>query len=396
MNNFFIFLFLFSFSTNAHAQVENYCIEGEIQNISKGKIFLIANSLNKDYYLGNNTLDSSNIENGVFKFKRNIIKNEPLAYRLVIRNEGNIYSTGVLLLSSQDQKIEIDSINEYISPNISSSIHQKELRNEYTSFVKSIIDETHNLYNNEDSLYEIYRNKIPEEIVQRLRLEQRMLRQKADSLFFAYAVDHTNSYVTLWKLIERFENFGYTNQYYDIMRKLSPKIKSSYVAKEFSKKLELAKLLAINTEFPKLKLKNLSGKKIFFNVTELKAKYTLVDFWFLRCGPCLKEFPFYKKMLDTYNKKDFNIIGVSIDKRIDIDKINALFLEKKLNWTSFLDENGTIATKLGIYSFPTNFLLDQNGIIIRKNISPTELNLFLKNAIKSQNIYDNIESNMPK
>ena len=81
MNN--IFLFLFLFSTNAHAQVENYFIEGEIQNISKGKIFLVANSLDSVYYLGNNTFDSSNIENGIFKFKRNIIKNEPLAYRLL-------------------------------------------------------------------------------------------------------------------------------------------------------------------------------------------------------------------------------------------------------------------------------------------------------------------------
>ena len=77
--------------------------------------------------------------------------------------------------------------------------------------------------------------------------------------------------------------------------------------------------------------------------------------------------------------------------------INTLFLEKKLNWTSLLDENGVNANKLGIYVFPTNFLLDQNGIIIRKNISLIELDLFLKNTIENQNIYiyDNVEPDTP-
>ena len=396
MNNILI-LVLSIFAFQANAQVKTYFIEGKIQNIYQGQIFLVANSLDSSYYLGTNTLDSSNIENGVFKFKRNIIKNEPLAYRLLIKNELATYSTGLLLLSSQDQKIEIDSIDEYISPNIGRSIHQKELRNEYYPFFKSVIDETRNLYNTEDSVSEVYGNKIPEEIIQRLRLEHKILRQKSDSLFWVYAINHRNSYVTLWKLIERFDNFGYTNQYYDIMKKLSPPIKYSLIAKEFSKKLELAKLLAINTKFPKLELKNLSGKKIYFNVKELKAKYILVDFWFLRCGPCLREFPSYKKILDKYNKKDFNIIGISIDKEIDLGKINTLFLEKKLNWTSLLDENGVNANKLGIYVFPTNFLLDQNGIIIRKNISLIELDLFLKNTIENQNIYiyDNVEPDTP-
>lgn len=234
---------------------------------------------------------------------------------------------------------------------------------------------------------EVYGNKIPEEIIHKLRLERKMLRQKSDSLFYAYAINHTNSYVTLWKLIERFENAGYTSLYYDIMRKLSPKIKSSFVGKEFSKKLEMAKLLAINTEFPKLKLKNLSGKEVYFKTKELNAKYTLVDFWFLRCGPCLREFPLYKNILDTYKKKDFNIIGISIDKEVDSDKISALFLEKKLNWSSLLDEKGLNATRLGINSYPTNFLLDQNGIIIRKNISQIELDLFLNSAVGNLYIY---------
>lgn len=394
MNNILILvLFIFTFPTNA--QVKNYFIEGEIQNIYQGKIFLVANSINSEYYRGSNTLDSTKIENGFFKFKRNSIKNEPLAYRLIIKNESKVFSTGILLLSSKDQKIQIDTIDEYISPNIDNSIYQKELRNEYYDFFIQVVNESRNLFNNQDSLYEIYGNKMPEELRQKFYIAEKNLSEKSNALFFAYAINHSNSYVTLWKLIERFEDFGYRNQYYDIFNNLSPAIKSSITAKEFYKKLKLAKLLAVDSKFPKIKLKNLLGKNILFNVNELKAKYTLVDFWFVSCSPCLKQFPFFKKIYDRYNKRDFNIVGISIDKKVDLDKISYLFLEKKLNWSSLLDENGVIATRLGINSFPTNFLLDQNGIIIRKNISIADLDLFLRNAIESQNIYDSIEPDMP-
>jgi hypothetical protein len=182
MNNILI-LVLFIFAYTSNAQIKNYFIEGEIQNIHQGKIFLVANSMDSAYYRGSNTLDSSKIENGVFKFKRNAIKNEPLAYRLIIRNESKVFSTGIILLSSKDRKIEIDSIDEYISPDISNSIHQKELCTEYFDFFKQIVAESRNLFNNQDSLYEIYGKKMPEEIKQKFYIAEKKLSEKSNALF---------------------------------------------------------------------------------------------------------------------------------------------------------------------------------------------------------------------
>jgi hypothetical protein len=123
MNNIIILVFfIFAFST--HAQVKNHFIEGSIQNIYQGKIFLVANSIDSGYYKGSNILDSSTIEKGVFKFKRNSIRNEPLAYRFIIKNESNVFPTGIVLLSSKDRKIEIDSFYEYVSPNVNNSVFQ--------------------------------------------------------------------------------------------------------------------------------------------------------------------------------------------------------------------------------------------------------------------------------
>ncbi len=381
MNKVLTFLFLFFFVLASSAQNKNYLIEGKIQNIYQGKIFLVPNSINNEYYGGKNIIDSSDIKNGVFGFKRDVTKSEPLAYRLIIRNESIFLSTGLILLSSSDRKIEIDSVNEFISPNVPNSTNQKELRNEYCPYFKQIIDESRTLFSNQDSLYELYGKKMPEEITQKFSINEDKLSAKSDSFFFTYAITHLNSYVTLWKLIERFEDFGYKNQYYDIFNKLSPTIKKSSTAKTLYIKLKLAKLLSINAKFPKLKLKNLLGSNTSLNAKYLKSKYTLVDFWFVGCSPCIKQFPHLKKIFETYNRTDFNIVGVSIDKEADFDKLKTFISEKKIRWSNLLDQGGGISSNLGVNSFPTNFLLNQKGTIIRKNISPSELSLFLKNDI---------------
>ncbi len=58
--------------------------------------------------------------------------------------------------------------------------------------------------------------------------------------------------------------------------------------------------------------------------------------------------------------------------------------EQKLPWPQYLDENGTVTKQLSISIWPSNFLIDENGVIIQKNISPQDLELFLKANMKPE------------
>ena len=49
-----------------------------------------------------------------------------------------------------------------------------------------------------------------------------------------------------------------------------------------------------------------------------------------------------------------------------IDKNNML-------WHQVLDENGAVSKKFNITKFPTNFLLDENGKILKRDVSKIEL-----------------------
>jgi len=56
--------------------------------------------------------------------------------------------------------------------------------------------------------------------------------------------------------------------------------------------------------------------------------------------------------------------------------------DNQLKWKSFLDENAFESDKEKIRSFPTNFLVDANGVVIKKNISLLDLEEFLNKNLK--------------
>jgi hypothetical protein len=67
------------------------------------------------------------------------------------------------------------------------------------------------------------------------------------------------------------------------------------------------------------------------------------------------------------------IIGISVDKTTAINDWKKVINEKELPWPQYLDENGIMAHRLVIYSYPRNFLLDEHNVIIRKDITPEQL-----------------------
>lgn len=56
-----------------------------------------------------------------------------------------------------------------------------------------------------------------------------------------------------------------------------------------------------------------------------------------------------------------------------------VILEQKMTWENLFDINRKKSLEYGIHYFPTNYLLDNKGVIIKKNISLIELESLLKN-----------------
>lgn len=98
------------------------------------------------------------------------------------------------------------------------------------------------------------------------------------------------------------------------------------------------------------------------DLSKLRGKVVLVDFWATWCGPCVGEVPNVKKTYDQYHSKGFEIIGISLDK--EKDKLTSFVAENKMDWPQFFDGQfwqNKYARQFGIESIPTMWLIDKKG-----------------------------------
>ena len=203
-----------------------------------------------------------------------------------------------------------------------------------------------------------------------------------ENKLFDYIKSNPNSYVGLWFLIESFSAKGYKKKYENILPFFSDKIKSEYLFPILQEKINNVEI-KLDSKFPSLDFKNSyfnNGKLIF----DSKYKYTLIDFWFSRCKPCLELYPELKRLYNEYHDKGFQVVSISVDKTAEIERWKNTIKSHNLEWDQYLDENGILSKENQIISFPTLCLLNEKGILISKNISLEELegikNILLENS----------------
>ena len=114
-------------------------------------------------------------------------------------------------------------------------------------------------------------------------------------------------------------------------------------------------------------------------VSDIKGKYTLIEFWASWCGPCRAFNPELVKEYELYKEKGFEIVGVSLDS--NKEKWLKAIEKDGLTWENISDLKGwknDAATIYGITAIPDNFLIDENGIIIARYLRGDNL----KNKLK--------------
>lgn len=196
----------------------------------------------------------------------------------------------------------------------------------------------------------------------------------------AYAKKYPDSYISLWELAEKLE-WGYDPALDSGFSYLSPELKRTYSGGQLKNDLHHLRLTAIGKSFPTITYFDISGNKKQISYPAPQAKYTLVDFWFGHCSACISEFPDLIKIVNNYKNKGFAIIGISRDTSFaDITTWKNVIKEQSLNWVQYRTDDASMKN-LRINVFPSNFLLDSEGIIIAKDLDTQQLADFLKEKL---------------
>lgn len=100
-----------------------------------------------------------------------------------------------------------------------------------------------------------------------------------------------------------------------------------------------------------------------------RGSVTLLNVWATWCEPCRVEMPAMERVYQALAPQGFKIAAVSIDEG-NPDVVQAFGRELGLSFDLLQDRTTRVAQNYQTTGVPESFLLDRNGIIIKRIIGP--------------------------
>lgn len=122
-----------------------------------------------------------------------------------------------------------------------------------------------------------------------------------------------------------------------------------------------------NSPAPAITVNSLNGKPL--NLSDLKGKVVVLNFWATWCPPCREEIPSMMKLNSAMAGKPFQMVAVSIDEGGQ-PAIESFFKTSGFNLPAYTDPDNRAAKTYGITGVPETFIIDKNGILQKKVIGP--------------------------
>ena len=147
---------------------------------------------------------------------------------------------------------------------------------------------------------------------------------------------------------------------------LAPEIKATENGRDIRVKLAKDAKTAIGSKAPNFSAPTPGGEELALN--DVLGKATILDFWAAWCKPCRAENPNIVKLYDKYKEQGLSIMGVSLDRRAEDWK--KAIADDGLEWhqvsnVRYFDE---IAELYNVSAIPATFILDEQGIIVAKDL----------------------------
>ncbi|MFD0682007.1 MULTISPECIES: redoxin domain-containing protein [unclassified Paenibacillus] len=116
--------------------------------------------------------------------------------------------------------------------------------------------------------------------------------------------------------------------------------------------------VTIGTKAPDFTVTGLDGQ--MHDLSQYKGKPLIINFWGTFCPPCVREMPALQSQYDKWKDQNVQIVGMNLNE--SPVTVKAYLQQYNITLPILLD-NDVIRKKYKVFSYPTTFYIDANGII---------------------------------
>ena len=307
---------------------KGYVIDGQISDVNEGMMYL-KKYVDKNFV----EVDSAVITDGKFRFEGMV--SEPLAHGLTIVKASN--RPQVFFLDNDAMKITMNQSNKEFSVT-GSPANDIYLRNA-----------------------KITRSK----------------EYSLDSLIAAHPASAVAAYFVVKDFAYKLDLEGMKA----VRAKFDASLNGTSYIQQIESMINRMEKVQVGSVAPDFTLPDVDGNPV--SLSSYRGKYVLVDFWAAWCPDCRKENPNIVAAWEKYHGKNFDVLGVSLDR--NRDQWLAAIEKDGLKWTQISDLKYWSSEAAVLYCIrwiPMSFLIDPDGKIVAIGLEGEELHNKLEELLK--------------
>lgn len=98
---------------------------------------------------------------------------------------------------------------------------------------------------------------------------------------------------------------------------------------------------------------------------DFEGQVLLVTFFATWCPPCRQEIPTLIELQNDYADRGFSVVGLSLDEK-GPKIVTKLIKKENINYPILMSDSKTARAFGGIAGIPTSFLVDRDGVIVKR------------------------------
>ena len=358
-----IILFAFAFLAASCEQEKGYYLSGTIEGVEDGTNVYISEI--SDETERPEIIDTTQVKNGAFEVDLEENEHPNMSFISFDGIGGNI------IYISENQEINIEAYKDSLRSSRVIGGKENRVLKKYMDHLKEV---NRKITTGRSEMQKAYNAKDSTRFATLQATEQEL---KDNDMIFRKKIlkENQDSYVSLMILMDMLSMQAYpVKEIREMYNNLSEDLKETTLGKSLKETLEKQGAVAIGSKAPEFSAPTPDGSQL--SLSDAMGKVTIIDFWAAWCKPCREENPNVVRIYNKYHDQGLNIIGVSLDRPGQKDKWLQAIEDDGLEWhhVSHLEFwQDPVAQLYNIRSIPATFILDENGVIVDRDLRGDDL-----------------------